>query len=85
MIAERLLEHFYRFVDAPDAAPRLRRFILNLAVGGKLVPQDQTDEPASELLKRIAAEKVRLVVKNTGDQKLEADPSSCRPSILAPR
>ena len=41
--------------------PRLRRFILDLAVRGKLVPQDPSDEPASELLKRIAKEKARLV------------------------
>src|SRR5439155_17318817 len=43
-----------------DAIPRLRRFILDLAVRGKLVEQDPNDEPASELLKRIQAEKVRL-------------------------
>lgn len=61
MNAERLLEHFHRLGDAPDAIPRLRRFILDLAVRGKLVPQDFNDEPASELLKRIAREKVRLV------------------------
>ena len=47
--------------DAPDAIPRLRRFILDLAVRGKLVEQDPNDEPASELLKRIQAEKARLV------------------------
>ncbi|MGK7246478.1 restriction endonuclease subunit S [Buttiauxella agrestis] len=40
---------------------KLRELILELAVRGKLVPQDPTDEPASELLKRIAAEKVELV------------------------
>jgi type I restriction enzyme S subunit len=45
----------------PDQIKRLRQTILNLAVRGKLVPQDATDEPASELLKRIAAEKARLV------------------------
>ena len=39
----------------------LRQTILNLAVRGKLVEQDPNDEPASELLKRIAAEKARLV------------------------
>ena len=61
MNAERLLAHYERIADAPDAIARLRRFILDLAVRGKLVPQDPNDEPASELLKRIAAEKARLV------------------------
>ncbi|ORM52914.1 restriction endonuclease subunit S [Pantoea conspicua] len=40
---------------------KLRELILELAVRGKLVPQDPNDEPASELLKRIAAEKVEQV------------------------
>lgn len=40
---------------------KLRELILELAVRGKLVPQDSNDEPASELLKRIAAEKAELV------------------------
>jgi type I restriction enzyme S subunit len=61
MNAKRLLAHYERIADAPDAVARLRRFILDLAVRGKLVPQDLKDEPASELLKRIAAEKARLV------------------------
>ncbi|MFQ1772387.1 restriction endonuclease subunit S [Aeromonas veronii] len=39
----------------------LRELILELAVRGKLVPQDPSDEPASVLLERIAAEKARLV------------------------
>ena len=62
MNAERLLAHFDRVDDAPDAVPRLRRFILDLAVRGRLVEQDPDDEPASELLKRIAAEKAKLSV-----------------------
>ena len=61
MNADRLLAHYERIADAPDAITRLRRFILDLAVRGKLVGQDSNDEPASELLKRIAAEKARLV------------------------
>ena len=61
MNADRLLEHYERIADAPDAVGRLRRFVLDLAVRGKLVPQDPADEPASELLKRIAKEKARLV------------------------
>ena len=40
---------------------KLRALILELAVRGKLVPQDPSDEPASVLLERIAAEKTRLV------------------------
>jgi type I restriction enzyme, S subunit len=56
-----LLAHFDRISEAPNAIPRLRCFILDLAVRGKLVAQDPNDEPASELLKRIQAEKARLV------------------------
>ncbi|KZY90621.1 MULTISPECIES: restriction endonuclease subunit S [unclassified Erythrobacter] len=61
MNAELLLEHYERIAEAPDAIARLRRFILDLAVRGKLVEQDPNDEPACELLKRIAVEKARLV------------------------
>ena len=61
MNVDRLLAHYERIADAPDAVPRLRRFILDLAVRGKLVAQDPNDEPAAELLKQIAAEKTRLV------------------------
>jgi type I restriction enzyme S subunit len=55
-----LLKHFDQISEAPDAVPRLRRFILDLAVRGKLVKQNPEDEPASELLKLIEVEKKRL-------------------------
>lgn len=61
MNADRLLALYEKVAEAEDAIPRLRRFVLDLAVRGKLVPQDPADEPASELLKRIAKEKARLV------------------------
>ncbi|MEM0961899.1 MAG: restriction endonuclease subunit S [Bacteroidota bacterium] len=54
-----LLEQFDALVDIPEAVERLRRFVLDLAVRGKLVAQDPTDEPASVLLERIEAEKRR--------------------------
>lgn len=40
---------------------KLKQKILDLAIHGKLVPQDPKDEPASELLQRIRAEKERLI------------------------
>lgn len=43
---------------------KLRQLILELAVRGKLVPQDPDDEPASELLKKMAAEKAHLIKDN---------------------
>src|SRR6202035_2446324 len=64
-------EHYERIADRPDAIARLRRFILDLAVRGKLVPQDPSDEPASELLKRIAIEKARMV---NGDEIAKEKP-----------
>jgi type I restriction enzyme S subunit len=42
---------------------KLRELILELAVRGKLVPQDANDEPASELFKRIQAQKTRLIAE----------------------
>lgn len=61
MKPSQLLDHFDRISEAPDAISRLRRFILDLAVRGKLVEQDRMDEPASELLARIRVEKARIL------------------------
>ena len=55
MNAVRLFALYDRVAEAPDAVSRLRRFVLDLAVRGKLVEQDPADEPVSELLDRIAA------------------------------
>jgi type I restriction enzyme, S subunit len=46
-----------------DQIRGLRQTILNLAVRGKLVPQDPKDEPATELLKQIAVEKARFGIE----------------------
>jgi type I restriction enzyme S subunit len=60
MNPELLLTHFDRISDAADAIPRLRRFVLDLAVRGKLVEQDSKDEPAFALLERIQAKKAEI-------------------------
>ena len=60
MSIDALFSNFDRLIQSQESVQRLRRFILNLAVRGKLVPQDPKDEPATELLKRIAKEKARL-------------------------
>jgi type I restriction enzyme, S subunit len=56
-----LEQHFDVAFAAPDGIKKLRELILTLAMQGKLVPQDPNDEPASEILKEIEAEKKRLV------------------------
>jgi len=69
-----LLSHFQRIIEAPDAVRRLRRFILDLAVRGKLVEQDQNDEPAPVLVKRIQAEKaLASKQENQGEPILPED------------
>lgn len=58
--AHRLRNHFDQLFDTPTTIPQLRQTILQLAVQGKLVPQDHNDEPASLLLERIFIEKAKL-------------------------
>ncbi|QXY84241.1 restriction endonuclease subunit S [Salmonella bongori] len=57
----RISEHFDTLFTTETSIDALKQTILQLAVMGKLVPQDPNDEPASELLKRIAQEKAQLV------------------------
>ncbi|MCX5952731.1 MAG: restriction endonuclease subunit S [Cyanobacteria bacterium] len=68
MNAERLLAHFERISEAPDAIARLRRFILDLAVRGKLVEQDPEDEPAEEWLKILSSRSRKEGPKNQSKQ-----------------
>jgi type I restriction enzyme S subunit len=58
---ELLEKHFEIALETPDGIKKLRELILSLAMQGKLVPQDPNDQPASELLKVIEAEKKRLI------------------------
>ncbi|MDT7517350.1 restriction endonuclease subunit S [Rhodoferax sp. TBRC 17660] len=58
---QRIAEHFDTLFTTEESIDQLKQTLLQLAVMGKLVPQDPKDEHASEPLKRIAAEKAKLV------------------------
>src|SRR5262245_24416400 len=53
MNAERVLQHYECIAQAPEAIARMRRFVFDLAIRGKLVPQDENDPPVqTQLLRR---------------------------------
>lgn len=58
---QRISEHFDILFTTEESIEELKQTILQLAVIGKLIPQDANDEPASELLKKIEEEKEQLV------------------------
>lgn len=60
----RISEHFDTLFTTEASIDQLKQTILQLAVMGKLVPQDPNDEPASALLDRIAEEKAQLIKEN---------------------
>ena len=59
MNPDTFFDNFDMLADVPDGVQKLRELILQLAVQGKLVAQDENDEPATALL-----EKIRLIRKN---------------------
>lgn len=69
-IAERMDD---LFTDPADVEP-LRQTVLQLAVRGRLVPQDRTDEPASELLDRCPTRKQELIDAMGGRKQRELAP-----------
>ena len=62
----RLPDHLDLIATAPGGIQKLRGLILELAVRGKLVPQDAEDEPAGELLKRVTSERAALATEGRG-------------------
>ena len=58
---ERIAQHFDILFTTEHSIDQLKQTILQLAVMGKLVPQDPNDEPASVLLEKIATEKEQLI------------------------
>ena len=63
MVQNMLFDNYDLLMDSPNSTVKMRKLILQLAVQGKLAPQDLNDEPAGELLKRIKAEKEKLITE----------------------
>lgn len=67
---QRIAEHFDLLFTTEQSIEQLKQTILQLAVMGKLVPQNPSDEPASKLLEKIAEEKAQLIAdKKSKKQK----------------
>ncbi|WP_449122708.1 restriction endonuclease subunit S [Pseudomonas sp. MPG01] len=60
---DRLTEHFHTLFTTESSIDKLKQTLLQLAVMGKLVPQEPSDEPANKLLRRISENKARLVAE----------------------
>lgn len=65
MNTDLFFEKFDVLAEAPGGVAELRELVLQLAVQGKLVPQDATEEPASRLMDRIRAQRARQVGEGT--------------------
>ncbi|MYF63797.1 MAG: restriction endonuclease subunit S [Rhodothermaceae bacterium] len=78
MTTKEFIEVFDTITEAPGGIDQLRELVLQLAVQGKLVPQDPNDEPASKLLKRIAAAKARTSRKGRVKVRKVVDPALTR-------
>jgi len=69
-----IIDNFEMLFDSEENLKKLEEVILDLAVKGKLVEQNENDEPASVLLEKIKEEKERLIKekKIKKPKKLEA-------------
>ena len=77
-------KHFDTLAEAPNGIQRLRELILDMAVRGKLVPQDPEDEPAEKILRRVQNKKKKLIALGEvpKPQKIAKDLNKEAPFIL---
>jgi type I restriction enzyme S subunit len=68
------LENFDAIAEAPGGIPKLRELILDLAMRGKLVPQNPDDEPASILLQKVQLNRKHLLERGKLNQKKPLKP-----------
>ncbi|MCX6394176.1 MAG: restriction endonuclease subunit S, partial [Solirubrobacterales bacterium] len=74
MTNEEFLANFGHLANAPNGVERLRRLILDLAVRGRLVPQDPNDEPAVDLLASLTANREKRVTEKASRRAKELPP-----------
>jgi type I restriction enzyme, S subunit len=82
MNAELLLAHFDRISDAPDAIPHLRQFIFKLAVRGKLINQNPSDDSASKLVECLQTEKMRQMMGTNKRQSSTPIDATVMPFVI---
>ena len=69
-----IIDNFDKLFDSEENFKKLEEIILDLAVKGKLVPQNPDDEPASVLLEKIKAEKEKLIKEKKIKKDKELEP-----------
>lgn len=70
---QRLAEHFHTLFTTESSIDALKQTLMQLAVMGKLVPQDPSDEPACELVGRIQFEKRRFLAESKARKQKDLD------------
>jgi len=81
---QRVRDQFHLLHDTPDALPQLRQAILQLAVQGRLVPQNPKDESAADSLRKVAKEKKRLSEAGQGGRAWQFKPIGEEEIAFAP-
>ncbi|PPD33134.1 MAG: type I restriction endonuclease [Methylomonas sp.] len=67
----RIADHFDTLFTTETSIDQLKQTLLQLAVMGKLVPQDSSDEPAIDLLRRITSERIQSTKQGKGRQEID--------------
>ena len=84
MDAQTFLDNFASIADAPGGVQRLRELVLDLAVSGRLVKQDPSEESADELVRRIASDQTRLIAEGVAKPNRAYSPRSPKETSLPP-
>ncbi|MBW4481485.1 MAG: restriction endonuclease subunit S [Tildeniella torsiva UHER 1998/13D] len=78
-------EHFDTLAEAPNGIQRLRELILDMAVRGRLVPQDPEDESAEKLIEIINFERNRILKGKKAKASQSSNPPDVKEIYPAPK